>query len=160
MKIEPPPRFRMVTRDYFTTLGLPILRGRNFDASDREGSGRVVIVNEALAEKFFPNEDPLGRLLLTFDERGERIIGVVAQRRRGGSDGWSRFPRDTCCTSRCRSCPAGFHSWSGQTPSDRFRECSPLRARPSASRRAAGDPGDDDDDDDCSTGRWVPRRRS
>jgi len=69
---------RMVTRDYFTTLGLPILRGRNFDVSDREGSGRVVIVNEALAEKFFPNEDPLGRLLLTFDERGERIIGVVA----------------------------------------------------------------------------------
>jgi hypothetical protein len=69
---------RMVTRDYFTTLGLPILRGRNFDVSDREGSGRVVIVNEALAQKFFPNEDPLGRLLLTFDERGERIIGVVA----------------------------------------------------------------------------------
>jgi putative ABC transport system permease protein len=57
---------------------LPILRGRNFDVSDREGSGRVVIVNEALVEKFFPNEDPLGRLLLTFDERGERIIGVVA----------------------------------------------------------------------------------
>jgi predicted permease len=69
---------RMVTRDYFTTLGLPVLRGRNFDASDRDGSGRVVIINEALAEKFFPNEDPLGRLLLTFDERGERIIGVVA----------------------------------------------------------------------------------
>jgi predicted permease len=70
--------FRMVTRDYFTTLGLPILRGRNFDASDREGSGRVVIINEALAEKFFPNEDPIGRLLLTFDDGGERIIGVVA----------------------------------------------------------------------------------
>jgi predicted permease len=75
---RPTTAFRMVTRDYFTTLGLPILRGRNFDASDREGSGRVVIINEALAEKFFPNEDPLGRLLLTFDERGERIIGVVA----------------------------------------------------------------------------------
>ena len=49
-----------------------------FRVSDREGSGRVVIVNEALAEKFFPDEDPIGRLLLTFDERGDRIIGVVA----------------------------------------------------------------------------------
>ena len=74
---RPTTAFRMVTHDYFTTLGLPMLRGRNFDSSDREGSGRVVIINEALAQKFFPNEDPLGRMLLTFDG-GERIIGVVA----------------------------------------------------------------------------------
>lgn len=74
--------FRMVTRDYFTTLGLPIRRGRNFDSSDREGSDRVVIINEALAAKFFPGEDPIGRVLLTGldqgTDRGERIIGVVA----------------------------------------------------------------------------------
>lgn len=74
---RPTTAFRMVTHDYFSTLGLPILRGRNFDASDRDDSGRVVIINEALAEKFFPNEDPVGRVLLTFDG-GERIIGVVA----------------------------------------------------------------------------------
>jgi predicted permease len=71
--------FRMVTHDYFTTLGLPILRGRNFDASDRDGSNRVVIINAALAAKFFPDEDPIGRVLLTgLGEGGERIIGVVA----------------------------------------------------------------------------------
>jgi putative ABC transport system permease protein len=70
--------FRMVTRDYFTTLGMPIRRGRNFDASDREGGGRVVIINEALAAKFFPHEDPVGRVIMTFDDRGERIVGVVA----------------------------------------------------------------------------------
>ena len=45
--------------------------------SDREGSDRVVIINEALAAKFFPGEDPLGKVLQTFDERGERIVGVV-----------------------------------------------------------------------------------
>jgi predicted permease len=70
--------FRMVTRDYFTTLGMQIRAGRNFDASDREGSDRVVIINEALAAKYFPGEDPIGRVLQTFDERGERIVGIVS----------------------------------------------------------------------------------
>jgi putative ABC transport system permease protein len=75
---RPTTAFRMVTHDYFAALGLPILRGRNFDASDREGSGRVVIINEALAAKFFPGEDPIGRVLMTgFDDNGERIVGVV-----------------------------------------------------------------------------------
>jgi putative ABC transport system permease protein len=69
--------FRMVSRDYFTTLGLPIRRGRNFGPSDREGSEPVVIINEALAARFFPNEDPIGRLMLTFGDRTERIIGIV-----------------------------------------------------------------------------------
>jgi putative ABC transport system permease protein len=69
--------FRMITRDYFATMGMPILRGRNFESSDREGTERVVIVNEALAHKFFPGEDPIGRVLLTFDEGGEKIIGIV-----------------------------------------------------------------------------------
>ena len=71
--------FRMVTRDYLTTMGMRLLRGRNFDASDREGSHRVVIINEALANKYFPGEDPIGHVLQTgFDDAGERIIGVVA----------------------------------------------------------------------------------
>jgi predicted permease len=75
---RPTTAFRFVTHDYFSTLGLPILRGRNFDTSDRDGSARVTIINEALAEKFFPNEDPIGRVVLTLDTSGERIIGVVA----------------------------------------------------------------------------------
>lgn len=70
--------FRMVSRDYFTTLGMPIVKGRNFETQDRQGSDRVVIVNEALVSKYFPNEDPLGQVLQTFGESGERIIGVVA----------------------------------------------------------------------------------
>lgn len=72
--------FRMVTPDYFKTLGIPITRGRNFLPSDREGSERVVIINEALAATFFPGEDPLGKLLRTFgpNQPGERIVGVVA----------------------------------------------------------------------------------
>jgi putative ABC transport system permease protein len=70
--------FRMVTRDYLKTMGMEIRAGRNFDGSDREGSDRVVIINEALAAKYFPGEDPIGRVLQTFDERGERIVGVIS----------------------------------------------------------------------------------
>ena len=69
--------FRMVTPGYFGTLGIPITHGRDFLASDREGTDRVVIINEALAAKFFPGEDPLGKALQTFDDTGERIVGIV-----------------------------------------------------------------------------------
>jgi putative ABC transport system permease protein len=69
--------FRMVTPGYFGTLGIPIKRGRDFLPSDREGSEPVVVINEALAAKFFPGEDPLGKVLQTFGEGGERIVGIV-----------------------------------------------------------------------------------
>lgn len=69
--------FRMVSRDYFATMGMPVVKGRGFTASDRQGSERVVVINEAMAAKFFPGEDPVGRQLQTFDEAGERIVGVV-----------------------------------------------------------------------------------
>ena len=69
--------FRMVTADYFKTLGIPIERGRDFLHSDRAGTEPVVIINEALATKFFPGEDPLGKLLQTFGNSRERIVGIV-----------------------------------------------------------------------------------
>jgi predicted permease len=70
--------FRMVTRDYFTAIGIPLRSGRGFDGSDRDTSERVVVINEAAAAKYFPGEEPVGQVLSTgFDDRGERIIGVV-----------------------------------------------------------------------------------
>jgi putative ABC transport system permease protein len=69
--------FRTVTHDYFQALGMPLRSGRTFNASDRAGSDRVVVINEALAAKFFPNEDPIGRVISTGFDTGERIIGVV-----------------------------------------------------------------------------------
>jgi predicted permease len=71
--------FRMVTHDYFRALGVEIVRGRGFLLSDRATTERVVVINEALAAKYFPGEDPLGRVLRSgFGDRGERIVGVVA----------------------------------------------------------------------------------
>jgi putative ABC transport system permease protein len=69
---------RVITPDYFQAMGIRVRRGRGFTPSDARTEERLVVVNEAFVTKFFPNEDPLGRMLDTgFDERGERIIGVV-----------------------------------------------------------------------------------
>jgi putative ABC transport system permease protein len=70
--------FRFVTHDYFSAMQMEMRKGRDFSPSDRAGTERVVIVNEALAAKFFPNEDPIGQVLQTMDDTGERIIGIVA----------------------------------------------------------------------------------
>ncbi|MBA3240609.1 MAG: ABC transporter permease, partial [Acidobacteria bacterium] len=53
--------FNVVTPDYFKTLGIPVLRGRDFGASDREGAPRVAVVNETMARRFWPGEDALGK---------------------------------------------------------------------------------------------------
>ncbi|NIR41697.1 MAG: hypothetical protein GWO22_39005, partial [Actinobacteria bacterium] len=49
-----------MTSRYFETLGIPMVRGRPLGAREPE---RVVVVNQALADMFWPGEDPLGRLL-------------------------------------------------------------------------------------------------
>ena len=59
-------------------MGVRLRTGRSFTAADTTTSERLVVVNDAFVARFFPNEDPVGRTLNTgFDERGERIIGVV-----------------------------------------------------------------------------------
>jgi putative ABC transport system permease protein len=64
---------------FFETLGTPLLAGRDFNAQDNAGSARVVIVSEALARQFFPNESALGQRIQVGelgDEPAE-IVGVV-----------------------------------------------------------------------------------
>ena len=58
---------------FFETIGLPLLRGRDFGALDTEKSTPTIIVNEAMAQKFWPDADPVGR---TFNE-GETTFEVV-----------------------------------------------------------------------------------
>ncbi|HYG65691.1 MAG TPA: ABC transporter permease, partial [Thermoanaerobaculia bacterium] len=54
-------QFRVVTPGYFQAMGIPILRGRGFEASDRRGGQKVMVVSESLAEALFPGQDALGR---------------------------------------------------------------------------------------------------
>jgi putative ABC transport system permease protein len=76
--VEATTAFRLVTHEYFETLGIALRQGRGFLATDRAGTERVVVVNEALAAKYFGAENPIGRVLHTgFDDVGERIVGVI-----------------------------------------------------------------------------------
>jgi predicted permease len=47
--------------DYFETMQIPILRGRTFRESDKDGAPRVAIINQTMAQRFWPNEDPIGK---------------------------------------------------------------------------------------------------
>ena len=84
-----------VSPGYFRTMGTPILRGRDFLASDRSESEPVVLITESLARQHFANEDPIGRQL-TFSRRPDAdsdwhtIIGVVGDQRH---DGLAKAPR-------------------------------------------------------------------
>jgi putative ABC transport system permease protein len=61
--------------NYFSVMGIPLLRGRLFDESDSSSSAAVTLISETLAKRYFPNEDPLGRHL-TF---GFPVNGVVSR---------------------------------------------------------------------------------
>lgn len=71
--------YRIVRPDYFRTMGETLLKGRDFNADDKQAAPGVVIVNEALARRYWPNDDPLGkRLKVNADDSGWReIVGIV-----------------------------------------------------------------------------------
>ena len=69
----------LVSPRYFSTLGIPIRAGRDFDERDNARVPHVVIVNETFARRMFPGEDPIGRTLITgMAQLPSRIVGVVA----------------------------------------------------------------------------------
>jgi hypothetical protein len=64
---------------YFATLDIPIIRGRAFDDRDRANSPRTVIVNETMAQRFWPDRDPIGMSLDIKEEGGgpAEVIGIA-----------------------------------------------------------------------------------
>lgn len=68
--------WNVVTPGYFAALGIPLVRGRDFASTDRDGSGDVAILNEAFAAALFPGEDPVGRSF-TNEGRSVTVIGVA-----------------------------------------------------------------------------------
>jgi putative ABC transport system permease protein len=83
----PDANLEAIAGDYFATFKVPLLRGRTFNAGDTANSPRVIVIDQALAEQYFPGEDPLGKRLsvdVGNDDEGyalAEIIGVVARMR-------------------------------------------------------------------------------
>lgn len=85
----PVARHRVVTHDYFRTLGMTVVRGRAFTATDAPGSPLVCVINQTLAQKYFPHQDPIGRRLeIGFAEppAWREIVGIVADVKTDGLD--------------------------------------------------------------------------
>ena len=69
---------RTVESEYFRTLGIPLRRGRFFTPQDRDGATRVAIINESMARRFWPGQDPIGKHLGGGGREYFEIVGVVA----------------------------------------------------------------------------------
>ena len=70
--------FRRVNQNYFQSLRIPLLRGRDFTEQEVRQSENVVVVSQQLVDTVFPNEEPLGKRLMTvLDDKPFEIIGVV-----------------------------------------------------------------------------------
>jgi predicted permease len=84
---------RTVTPDYFATLGVSLLRGRLLETQDAAGASRAVVINEHMAQRLWPNEDPLGRHLLSVQDEpapavwnangAVTVVGIVANTHEG-----------------------------------------------------------------------------
>lgn len=74
---EPLAEKRYVTPGYFRALGIPLLHGRPFTPQDAERDTPVVLVNETLAKRFWPGQDPIGRRIRVGTPAYMTIVGVV-----------------------------------------------------------------------------------
>jgi putative ABC transport system permease protein len=78
-----------VTANFFDVMRMPLRRGRAFSAADNDGSRRVAVINETAAARWWPGENPIGKLL-TLRQRGERsvitVVGVSGDGRLAGRD--------------------------------------------------------------------------
>ena len=86
--------WRAVTPGFLPTLKVPLLRGRQFTEQDGPNSPRVVIVDEELAQRYWPNQDPIGKRITYGDPndptRWNQVVGVVGHTLHEGLDGERR----------------------------------------------------------------------
>lgn len=112
-----------VSGNYFQTLGIPVIAGRTFGASDGTAGHEVLIINKSMADRYFPGQDPVGKRLQTGDSDPkspwETIIGVVGDVKYSGlgsaptpqlyvpyrEQGWASFSRGMFVIVRTKGDP-------------------------------------------------------
>ena len=129
---DAPPILRhYVAPAHFTTLGIPLLRGRAFTVSDVAGSPRVTIISETAARTFWPNEDPIGKRVWfgggsSFDrpDSSAEIVGIVADVMYEPLD---RRPNRASFYTPYTQFSYGFRTYFVRTEGDPIRLVSPIR---------------------------------
>jgi len=88
----PQAAYRSATAGYFQAMGMPLLKGRDFDEQDTPGRPDVVIVNERLARRCWPNDDPIGKRLKPGGPKSGQpwltVVGVVGNTNNPLNGGW------------------------------------------------------------------------
>jgi putative ABC transport system permease protein len=126
---EPAPSAGMniVSPDFFQTMGLRLLQGRTFTREDRKGAPGVVVIDQAMARRYWPGEAAIGKAFAwgQGSARGPRftVVGVVTDLRTGGSEG-SRPPNMYYC---CYQMPAFLQLLVRASP-DAMRVVAPLQS--------------------------------
>src|SRR3954465_4821328 len=84
---------REATPDYFSTIGIPLKRGRVFTEEDRAETPKVVLITESAARQFFPGEDPIGKKIKLGwgggpgkPRAGGEVVGIVGDVKDAGLD--------------------------------------------------------------------------
>ncbi len=83
----PEVQFRRAMHNYFETMGIPIKKGRNFNQDDSATAPPVAVINETMARRLFPNQDPVGQHVRTGPNATgpwTTIVGVIGDIRHGG----------------------------------------------------------------------------
>jgi predicted permease len=80
--------YRVASAEYFRAMGIPLLRGRVFDARDSVKSDHVAVISESLANRYWPNQDPLGKRIrfasMDRDPHPLHVVGIVGDVRNQG----------------------------------------------------------------------------
>jgi putative ABC transport system permease protein len=84
-------QWRSVSAHYFTVFKIPLLRGRVFTERDETNSAKIVIINQAMAKKYWPKEDPIGQVITIgkglgpqFNDDPRQVVGIVGDVRETG----------------------------------------------------------------------------
>jgi putative ABC transport system permease protein len=88
--------YKVVSPSYFSTLGIKLVKGRSFTERDTRTSPKVLVINERLAKRFFPNEDPIGQRILIQEiipgktglgpDLSWEVVGMIGDEKIGGPD--------------------------------------------------------------------------
>ena len=90
---DPSAVWRAINPDYFRTMGIGLRRGREFTEHDQPGAAEVIVINETMAARFWPGEDPIGKRVQIYDSEPmpwREIVGVVNDTKEAGLDAPTR----------------------------------------------------------------------